>query len=51
MVFIQIPNEHVSKLLSNSLISEGTSRTLQLVQERIQRTTHTWALRMVKETC
>ena len=40
MTLLQIQNEHMSKILFNSLINEGTSKTLQPVPRRIQSTTH-----------
>ena len=38
MTLLQIQNEHMSKILFNSLINEGTSKTLQQIQRMIQGT-------------
>lgn len=40
MILIQIKNEHVIKILFNSLINGGIGKMLQLAQRRIQRPTH-----------
>jgi hypothetical protein len=37
MTFIQIENEHMPKILFNSLIKERTSKILQSIQKTIQR--------------